>query len=206
MGDGLRDPTAGRAARRPPGRPARTSLDELVVAALDLGLDTFTLVAVAERVGVAESTVYGYVPTREALWSLAAARAFETLDVEAEADADGWEAYVDLVAGRTVELAQRHPGLREYLYAGPFEPSTVATFEALIARVRRWLPEVGDHLAFVLVSRPVIASLATIGDPVLEPVAPWLRRALIRGMAELLASEPPPPTPAASWRTKLRLR
>jgi len=195
------DPTAGRPARRSPGRPARTSTDELVAAALTLGLDTFTLVAVAERVGVAESTVYGYVPTREALWAVAAARVFEELDTEA--DADGWEAYVDLVAGRTVELARRHPGLREYLYAGPFEPSTIATYEALTARVRSWLPEVSEHLAFVLVSRPLVASLSYLGDPVLEPVAPWLRRALIRGMADLLATEPPPRTPAAPWRTKL---
>ncbi len=196
------DPTAGRAAPRPPGRPARTSLDALVAAALELGLDAFTLVAVAERVGVAESTVYGYVPTREALWSLAAARAFEELDVEA--DADGWGSYVDLVAERTVALARRHRGLREYLYAGPYEPATLATFEALITRVRQWLPDVDEHLAFVLVSRPVVTSLAYIGDPVLEPLAPWLRRALIRGMADLLATGPPPPTPAASWRTKLR--
>jgi AcrR family transcriptional regulator len=198
----VRDPTAGRAAPRPPGRPARTSLDALVAAALDLGLDAFTLVGVAERVGVAESTVYGYVPTREALWSMAAARAFAALDVEAEAD--GWGSYVDLVAERTVALARRHPGLREYLYAGPYEPSTIATYEALIARVRRWLPDIDEHLAFVLVSRPVVTSLAYIGDPVLEPMAPWLRRSLIRGMADLLATEPPPPTPAASWRAKLR--
>ena len=196
------DPTAGRAAPRPPGRPARTSLDALVAAALELGLDAFTLVDVAERVGVAESTVYGYVPTREALWSTAAARAFAALDVEAEAD--GWEGYVDLAAERTVALARRHPGLREYLYAGPYEPSTIATFEALIARVRQWLPDIDEHLAFVLVSRPVATSLASIGDPVLEPMAPWLRRALIRGMADLLATEPPPPTPDASWRAKLR--
>lgn len=207
MGAAPHDPTADRAPRRPPGRPARTSLDALVTAALELGLDTFTLVAVAERVGVAESTVYGYVPTREALWSMAAARVFGELDVEA--DAAGWEEYVDLVAERTVALARRHPGLQEYLYAGPYEPSTIATYEALIARVHRFVPELDDHVAFVLVSRPLMASLTYIGDPVLEPVAPWLRRALIRGMADLLATEPPPPTPSdptASWRTKLRRR
>jgi AcrR family transcriptional regulator len=202
MGATPTDPPAPPPVRRAPGRPARTSIDALVDAAIALGLDTFTLVAVAERVGVAESTVYGYVPTREALWSLAAARVFEALDVEVEAD--GWEAYVDLVAGRTAELAARHPGLREYLYAGPFAPSTIATYEAMIARVQAWLPEIDDHLAFVLVSRPVMASLTYVGDPVLEPMAPWLRRALIRGMADLLATEPPPPTPDASWRAKLR--
>ena len=198
------DPTAGWPVRRSPGRPARTSLDELIAAALDLGLDTFTLGAVAERVGVAESTVYGYVPTREALWARAAARVFEALDVEA--DTDGWEGYVDRVAERTVELARRHPGLRAYLYAGPYEPSTIATYEALIARVRRFRPDVDDDLAFVLVSRPLIAGLGYLDDPVLEPVGPWLRRALIRGMADLLATEPPPPTSAAGWRTKLTRR
>jgi AcrR family transcriptional regulator len=198
----LTDPTADRRAPRTRGRPARTSLDELVDAALAIGLDRFTLVGVAEHVGVAESTVYGYVPTREALWSMAAARVVERLDVEVEAD--GWEEYVDRISERAVALAREHRGLAEYLWFGPFEPSTVATYEELVARVQGFVPEIDDHVAFLLVSRPLMASLTYIGDPV--PSGPWLRRALIRGMADLLATEPPPPEPDAHWRSKIRRR
>jgi AcrR family transcriptional regulator len=204
MAETLSDPTAGRPAPRTRGRPARTSLDELVDAAIALGLDRFTLVGVAEHVGVAESTVYGYVPTRAALWSIAAAWVVEQLDVDI--DAAGWEEYVERVCEGAVALARRHRGLAEYLWFGPFEPSTVATYEVLVARIQAFLPDVDDHVAFLLVSRPLMASLTYLGDPVLEPSGPWLRRALIRGMAELLATEPPPPEPDAHWRSKIRRR
>ena len=126
------DPSASRRPPRRPGRPSRTSLDELVAAATDLGLDRFTLAGVAARVGVGESTVYNYVTGRDQLYSIAAAEAFAELDVEV--DADGWSTYVDTIAERVVDLVRRHPGLREYVLQGPYEPSTIAIFEALDRR------------------------------------------------------------------------
>lgn len=177
----------------------------LVDAAVDLGLDRFTLADVAARVGVGESTVYNYVPSRDALLAKAAAAVFDRLDIDAEAAT--WTDYVDVVAQRAFDLAARHPGLREYVFDGPYEPSTVATFEALIARVRRWLPDVDEHVAFVAVSRPILLGLGYIGDPVLEPTAPWLRRALLRGIDAMLTDgtpPPPSPPPPATWRAKLR--
>ncbi|MGO2737025.1 TetR family transcriptional regulator, partial [Corynebacterium variabile] len=54
--------------RRSVGRPSRTSLDALQDAALTLGLDSFTLAAVAKEVGVAEATVYNYVHSRDELY------------------------------------------------------------------------------------------------------------------------------------------
>jgi hypothetical protein len=38
---------------------------------------------------------------------------------------------------------------------------------------------------------------------VLAPVAPWLRRALLRGLDEMVAEGRLPPVPATSWRSKL---
>ena len=195
------DPSASRRPPRRPGRPSRTSLDELVAAATHLGLDRFTLAGVAARVGVGESTVYNYVTGRDQLYSIAAAEAFAELDVEV--DADGWSTYVDTIAERVVDLVRRHPGLREYVLQGPYEPSTIAIFEALVDATRRWLPDVSEDVAFVVASRPVVLSLGYIGDPVLEPATPWIRRALLRGIDDQLAEGSAPATGGVSWRTKL---
>jgi AcrR family transcriptional regulator len=196
------DPTLGWTPPRRPGRPARTSMPALVEAAIAIGLDTFTLTEVAARVGVGESTVYNYVVSRNRLFVAACAEVFARLDIDI--DAEGWTAYVDEVAERCVDLAGRHPGLRDYILLGPYEPSTIATFEALIDRVRGWLPGIDEHLAFVVASRPVVASLSYLGDPVFEPVAPWLRQALLRGLDDSIRAGTLPPVPDASWRTKLR--
>jgi AcrR family transcriptional regulator len=174
----------------------------LVDAAIAIGLDTFTLTDVAARVGVAESTVYNYVDSRNRLFTAACAQVFSQLDIEIEADT--WTAYVDEVAERCVDLARRHRGLRDYILLGPYESSTIATFEALINRVRGWLPAIDEHLAYVVASRPVVASLSYLDDPVFEPVAPWLRQALLRGLDESIRAGTLPPVPDASWRTKLR--
>jgi AcrR family transcriptional regulator len=201
---GAVDPSADRRPPRRPGRPARTSKASLVAVAVELGLDSFTLAEVAAQAGVGESTVYNYMSGRDELYAAAAAAVFDGLDIDTGADVATWTDYVDVIAQRTFELAKRHPGLRDYVLYGPYEPSTVATFEALIERVRGWLPDVPEHLAFVITSRPVVLSLGYLDDPVLEPVAPWLRRALLRGLDEMIAEGPPPPVPARSWRTKLR--
>jgi AcrR family transcriptional regulator len=195
------DPTAALRPPRRPGRPSRTSRAALAAAAVEIGLDTFTLAEVATRVGVGESTVYNYVSGRDHLYAVAAAAVFAELDVEV--DADGWVAYVDTVAQRAVDLVRRHPGLREYVLQGPYEPSTIAVFETLIDRARRWLPGASEEVAFVVVSRPVVLSLGYVGDPVLDGSAPWLRRALLRGIDDQLARGSFPAVGGVSWRTKL---
>lgn len=196
------DPTAHRRPPRGPGRPARTSIDRLAAAAIELGLDSFTLAAVAEHVGVAESTVYNYVAGRDQLYAVASARVFAELDLET--DADGWVDHIDTVAQRTFELARQHPGLGEYVLGGPYEPSTLAIFDTLVTTVRGWLPDLSDHLAYVVTSRPFVLTLAYLGDPTLEPLAPWVRRALLQGLDAMVAEGGPlPPDPPETWRSKL---
>ena len=199
---GAKDPSAHRQPPRRPGRPARTSKAALVETVIALGLDSFTLTEVAARQGVGESTVYNYVSGRDELYRVAAASVFEQLDIDV--DASTWTGYVDAIAERCFALAKSHPGLREYLLYGPYEASTLTIFEALIDRVQAWLPDIGEHLAYVLASRPVVTTLAYLDDPVLEPAAPWLRRALLDGLDRALAGGDLPPAPSASWRTKLR--
>ncbi|MEA2535676.1 MAG: hypothetical protein QOJ93_3487 [Actinomycetota bacterium] len=59
-------------ARRGRGRPAKTSLAEIVDAALVIaraeGLARVSMRSVAERVGIHQMSVYGYVPTKDALF------------------------------------------------------------------------------------------------------------------------------------------
>ena len=135
------------------------------------------------------------MPGRDRLYRVAAASVFDRLDVEAAAAR--WTDYVDVVAQRAADLATAHPGLADYVLHGPYEPTTVARFEAVIEWVRGWLPGIPEHLAFVLAPRPVVLTLGYVGDPVLAPVAPWLRRALLRGLDEMVAEGRLPPVAAA---------
>ena len=57
------------------GRPRRLSLDQVLDAAQALGLEGLTMGAVAKRLGVSVTVLYGYVSGREELVRLAAARA-----------------------------------------------------------------------------------------------------------------------------------
>jgi hypothetical protein len=60
--------------RRAAGRPRRITLDAIIDAACELGIDTFEMTAVAERLGIGVATLYGYVQHRDHLVRLAATR------------------------------------------------------------------------------------------------------------------------------------
>jgi hypothetical protein len=45
---------------------------------------------------------------------------------------------------------------------------TLEIFESLVARVQQWLPDVPDHVAWAVASRPVVMSLSYLGDPVIR--------------------------------------
>ncbi|WP_141397906.1 TetR/AcrR family transcriptional regulator [Novosphingobium sp. Chol11] len=62
------------------GRPRRLSIDQVLDAGLALGLDGLTMGAVADRLGVTITVLYGYVANREELVRLAAARAAQQHD------------------------------------------------------------------------------------------------------------------------------
>lgn len=67
--------TPSPSARRA-GRPRRLTLDQILDAGLALGLDNnLTMAAVAERLGVSATVLYGYVSGREELIRFASARA-----------------------------------------------------------------------------------------------------------------------------------
>lgn len=57
------------------GRPRRLQLEQVLEAALAIGLQQLTMASVAERLGVAKTVLYGYVSSREELVKHAAAYA-----------------------------------------------------------------------------------------------------------------------------------
>lgn len=57
------------------GRPRRLQIEQILEAALAVGLQHLTMSSVAERLGVGKAVLYGYVGSREELIRLAAAHA-----------------------------------------------------------------------------------------------------------------------------------
>ena len=61
-------------AKRSVGRPPRLTLDKVIDAACEIGLDAVDMATVAARLSIGVGTLYGYVNNREHLISLAARR------------------------------------------------------------------------------------------------------------------------------------
>lgn len=168
----------------------------VVATAIDLGLDSFNVLAVASRLGVSDGTIYNYIGNRERLHSLACAAVYSRLDVVAP-QAVSWSGYLEVIANRAVELAIAHPGLARYINEGPYEDDTLRVQEAIIDEVVSRYPGISRDTGYVLASRVIgtsmlYASSADVRNPVvadaLAALLPWMRRALLSGMAAALAS------------------
>ena len=83
---------AGRGGARGPGRPARISQRQIVDAALDLGLDAFTMQGIAERLGVSTPSLYSHVAGRGEVLELVRAALLARMQAFASDAADwrGW--------------------------------------------------------------------------------------------------------------------
>ncbi|EZP74390.1 Regulatory protein TetR [Sphingomonas paucimobilis] len=75
------------------GRPRRLELEQVLKAALAVGLQQLTMSAVAERLGVAKAVLYGYVANREELVRLAAAFASRHHDFPSD-EGQPWSTWV----------------------------------------------------------------------------------------------------------------
>lgn len=60
--------------KRSAGRPPRFTLEQVIDAACEIGLDAVDMISVAKRLGVGVATLYGYVDGRDHLVQLAAQR------------------------------------------------------------------------------------------------------------------------------------
>jgi len=66
--------TASIARPQKRGRPRRLTLDQVIEAALAVGLERLTMAAVADHLGVGKAVLYGYVKGRDELLQLARAQ------------------------------------------------------------------------------------------------------------------------------------
>ena len=198
------DVTRHRRFRGRVGRPARTSLSEILDATLSLGLDHFTLNAVAREVGVAEATVYNYVSGRDELYRLTCDRLFSTISLETDPaqDSGTWMDYMDAVSDRAVTLATAHPGFTEYLFYGPFGPESQRIYRTFVDEVMRRRPGLDPNAAYFVASRTFMSSLTTASVPGWQDAGTWLRRSLMIGMEQQVADGSLPTIPG-DWTTIL---
>lgn len=112
---------APRPALRTPrlGRPARLDLDRIVAAASAMDLDTLTMQAVAERLGVATSALYRWVDGREGLLDLVSSRMADRITPDEPPTAETWRAWLlDLARSVRREFGSI-PGFASRLLTGP---------------------------------------------------------------------------------------
>ncbi len=92
-----------------PGRPRSLTVDQIVRAALDDGLTSFSMPSVARRVGVAHSALYRYVENREALLVTAVDQALGTADWPSPDQP--WDAMLRAVEHAVWTVCERTSGL-----------------------------------------------------------------------------------------------
>ena len=114
-------PPNGREAQgKPLGRPRRISLVQVIDAALEIGLQTVTLTAVAERLGVRPATLYTYVDSREALVRLAAERKLQRRRLDDHGQP--WSEVVRAHAEGSHQMFSDEPQLLVHFINGGFGP------------------------------------------------------------------------------------
>lgn len=95
--------------QRKPGRPRALTLDVIAQAALDDGVDTFSMPSVARRLGVAHSGLYRYVTDRDDLMVEALTRAY-TASTWPDADLP-WEELLRAIGDTIWRACYAFPGL-----------------------------------------------------------------------------------------------
>ena len=113
-------PDGATARVKPLGRPRRISLAQIVDAALEIGLQTVTLTAVAARLGVRAATLYTYVDNREALVRLAAERKLQRRRLDDHGQS--WAEVVRAHAEGSHQMFSDEPQLLVHFINGGFGP------------------------------------------------------------------------------------
>ena len=103
---------------RPTGPRPGFSRDDVVDAALELGIADFTLTAVAKRMGVAASGLYRTISSREDLLAACLERIAAEADIPSAGESwpDAVRAHVEAVWG----MLERHPGLAGVIMGVPW--------------------------------------------------------------------------------------
>jgi AcrR family transcriptional regulator len=91
------------------GRPARIGRDQVVAAAVEIGLEDLTMGAVAERLGTSHQALYRWVRNRDELVALVADAYVQRLDLSPMADED-WRAWLRRFADALHDAIDDLPG------------------------------------------------------------------------------------------------
>ena len=127
---------------RKPGRPRALTVDAIAQAALDDGIDTFSMPSVARRLGVAHSGLYRYVTDRDDLLLQALEKAFLE---QAWPSADlPWEELLRSTGQTIWRACDDHPGLARAAQLAPeAAPTVLKHMDAYVESVagQGFLPE-----------------------------------------------------------------
>ncbi|MEV1291715.1 hypothetical protein [Pseudonocardia sp. NPDC049635] len=137
------------------GRPAVVDRDRIAAAALQVGPGPLTLTAVAARLGVHHTTLYGHVRDRDDL--VAAAADLLAREARWPATGAGWRELLTAWGETFWELAARRPGAAGLIRALPAPPAAVV---AQVGRIRAELERQGFTPADALVALDMVADLA----------------------------------------------
>lgn len=116
---------------RKPGRPRALTVDAIAQAALDDGVDSFSMPSVARRLGVAHSGLYRYIEDREQLLAHALDRAF--LSVEFPGTDLPWEQLLTKIGDSVWAVCDAYPGLDRASQLAK-QPA-----KSLLARMEQWV-------------------------------------------------------------------
>ncbi|AHH18361.1 putative transcriptional regulator, TetR family [Nocardia nova SH22a] len=209
MSSGSERPASPRLGRRP-----ATTVSDILDAAERVGLDRLTRAAVARELGVSDATIRHHVQSIERLYTLASARAFGGLRLDAPEERS-WQGYLRVLSERFIVLLEQFPGLEDYVLRGPYARPTLEMFEQIMDEIMRRDHRLDRKAAHILGSR--LLTLTAALRPREQNRYPnsqyprtefhrsqtaWTIEAFILGADELIKAGVLPdavPTPDATW-------
>lgn len=128
--------------RRPVGRPARIGRDQVVAAAVEVGIHDLTMAAVAERLGTSHQALYRWVRNRDELVALVADAHVQRLELPTSAEAEGdWRGWLRRFADALHDTVLGLPGFAAEGVTAP--PRTSLPFLRLNETAVRILVDAG---------------------------------------------------------------
>ncbi|WP_194839881.1 MULTISPECIES: TetR/AcrR family transcriptional regulator [Aeromicrobium] len=121
---------------RKPGRPRALTVEVIAQAALDDGIDSFSMPSVARRLGVAHSGLYRYVTDRDDLLVRAMDIAYQ--DAVWPGSDLSWEELLRELGESTWRACDAHPGLDRATQMAPRPaPSVLAQMPGWVSQVQK---------------------------------------------------------------------
>lgn len=144
-------------AKRGVGRPRRLTLDAIIDAACDIGLNNLDMALVAERLNTGVATLYGYVKSREQLEQLV----FQRLATGARVgeDAASWQDVLREHASVSFHTTESSPHILAYLVNGePTERENAYAAEIIRKLSNHGLPTEHAVMLYIEVTQLVIGA------------------------------------------------